>query len=87
VLYASSPVQRVIGEFVVADVLSMSPAALWRATRQGAGISREYFDHYFAGRTVGHAIGVKESFRFARPRHLEKHYGVRRPPQSFCYLD
>lgn len=87
VLYASSPVSRVIGEFVVSDILSMRPAALWQATHRGAGISRAYFDEYFAGRSLGFALKVDEPRRYRVPRVLRGHYGISRPPQSFCYLD
>jgi predicted transcriptional regulator len=87
VVYASSPVQRVIGEFVIAEILSMSPAQLWAETHHGAGITRQHFTFYFRGRSVAHAIRVAEVRLYSRPRELQKHYGVHRPPQSFCYLD
>ncbi len=87
VVYASTPVRRVIGEFRIADILSMAPDALWDVTRHGAGISHEYFHQYFEGKAVAHAIGVENARRFSRPRRLDHHYGLRTAPQSFCYLD
>jgi predicted transcriptional regulator len=87
VLYASSPVQRVIGDFQVSDILSLPPDDLWQITWSGAGISQEYFESYFRGKNLAHAIGVHNARRFARPRRLASHYGIRLPPQSFCYLD
>lgn len=87
VLYASSPVQRVVGEFEVDTVLSMAPDDLWHATWKGAGITRGYFDDYFGGREVGHALGVRLVKRYVRPRRLLQDYGVSFPPQSFMYLD
>jgi predicted transcriptional regulator len=87
VVYASSPVQRVIGVFEIEDILSMAPRDLWRATSHGAGITRDYFDRYFDGRELAYAIKVRTTRRFARPRRLDRHYGVLTPPQSFCYLE
>lgn len=87
IVYASSPMQRVIGEFEIADILSMAPHQLWRETHHGAGITRAFFDRYFEGRTLAHAIKVKATHQFTRPRRLGRDYGLSRPPQSFCYLD
>ncbi|MBA3657292.1 MAG: hypothetical protein H0W69_08060 [Gemmatimonadaceae bacterium] len=87
VVYASSPLQRVIGDFRVDRILSMSPKDLWLATHHGAGITQDYFKSYFRGRSIGHAIEVHEPRRFSRSRRLTEHYGLLRPPQSFCYLD
>ena len=86
-VYASSPVRRVVGVFGVADTLSMTPDALWHLTRNGAGISREDFRQYFEGKAVAHAIRVEKAHLFARPRRLDRHYGLITAPQSFCYLD
>ena len=86
-VYASSPIQRVIGEFTIAEILSMTPDALWGATRHGAGISEHYFRQYFNGKRVAYAIGVGRIRKFASPRGLAEHYGVRSAPQSFCYVE
>src|SRR6185312_624118 len=59
VLYASNPERKVIGEFQVEEILSLSPRALWSITREHAGIGKTDFDRYFAGSTRAHAIKVK----------------------------
>jgi predicted transcriptional regulator len=86
VIYASSPVRRVLGEFSIDSVLEHEPDELWFLTAQGAGVDREFFDDYFRGRAVGFAVKVGKPRRYARPRRLLEHYGIARPPQSFCYL-
>lgn len=85
VLYASSPVQMVVGEFDVAEIITMELSALWRRTKQYAGIRRAYFDEYFVGLTNGHALAVERFRRYRCPLHLQ-HFGISRPPQSFLYL-
>ncbi len=86
VIYASSPVCRVVGEFSIDAVLALEPTKLWFHTSRGAGVDRKFFDDYFRGRTIGFAIKVTNPKRYAKPRRLEEQYGITRPPQSFCYL-
>lgn len=86
VIYASSPVRRVVGEFSIDSVLAHEPTKLWSLTSRGAGVDREFFDEYFRGRAVAFAVKVAKPKRYARPRRLQEHYGIARPPQSFCYL-
>ncbi|MFN8091122.1 MAG: hypothetical protein U0599_02625 [Vicinamibacteria bacterium] len=87
VLYASSPTCKVVGQFTIDRVLSLSPDELWRATQHGGGIDREYFDRYFEGRDTAHALEVKQARRYRWPLCLREHLGLSRPPQSFCYID
>lgn len=86
VLYASSPVQRVIGEFRIADILSLAPSELWARTHRWSGIDRSYFDEYFREREVGFALKVENPRAYRRPLSLKHHFGITYPPQSFCYL-
>lgn len=86
VIYASSPVSRVIGEFIIDDILALEPKKLWAATAKGAGVDREFFDDYFRGCKIGFALKVHRPRRYANPLTLGEHFGLSRPPQSFCYL-
>jgi len=86
-VYASSPVQKVIGEFAVAEILEMGIRDLWRATSGWAGIDRGYFHGYFRGRAKGYALRVLRPRRFKRPLDLRRDFGISYPPQSFCYVD
>jgi predicted transcriptional regulator len=85
VVYMSSPVKQVVGEFRVEGVIADDIDALWDRTESQAGIGREKFMNYFAGRDKGYAIEIGKVKRYGRPRNLEESYGVR-PPQSFLYL-
>lgn len=86
VIYASSPVQKVIGEFQVEEVLSMEPEELWSVTCHAAGLEKEKFDEYFAGRGTAHALRVSRPQRYPEPLDLMSVCGIRRPPQSFQYI-
>lgn len=86
IIYASSPIQKVVGEFEVAEILSLDTEHLWEKTQNFSGIEKEYFDEYFVGRSVGHAIKIKKAKRYRQPLDLEETYNIKRPPQSFAYV-
>jgi predicted transcriptional regulator len=85
VVYITSPVGHVVGEFSVKDIITDDLDALWDRTEAQAGIARELFFTYFAGREVGHAIVIGKVRRYDEPLDLQESFGVR-PPQSFLYL-
>src|ERR1700733_6131011 len=85
VVYTSSPVSRVVGEFDIEAVITDTVAGLWRRTKHSAGIDRERFFSYFAGRKLGHAIAIGSVRRYPRSLDLSSNFGIR-PPQSFAYL-
>ncbi len=39
--------QKVIGEFEIADILYEETELLWQMTQQYSGISKEFYDQYF----------------------------------------
>jgi predicted transcriptional regulator len=86
VVYASSPVKRVIGEFTVGAILRLKKQALWERTKNYAGIEKQYFDLYFAGRRTGFAIKVSCPERYPAPIELEHAFNFSQPPQSFRYV-
>ena len=85
IVYASSPTQKVIGEFQIDGILSDDLQSLWQKTKKFAGIDEEYFYEYFAEKEIGYAIRIKEPVKYKKPLGLKEHYNVS-PPQSFLYL-
>jgi predicted transcriptional regulator len=85
VIYATSPVMKVVGEFGVAQVHSMNLEELWEQTMEYSGIEKHFYDSYFAGKNVGHAIEIKDARRYKNPKLL-KDYNISHAPQSFVYL-
>lgn len=86
VVYASSPVQQVIGEFEIDDIISSSPDEIWELTKKYSGISEMYFHEYFENRLVAHAIKIKNTKRYKKPMSLKEDFNVL-PPQSYLYLN
>lgn len=87
VLYASSPTRKVVGEFIIDEVLSLHLDALWGVTKDGGAIDRSYFDQYFEGLLTGYALKVKRARRYRSPLCLRTDFGITHPPQSFRYID
>lgn len=85
VVYMTSPVCRVVGEFDVKRVISEDVGKLWKRTESKAGIDGDLFFEYFAGCDVGHAIAIGDVRRYEEPLDLQETFGVR-APQSFMYL-
>lgn len=86
VVYASSPVQQVIGEFEIDNILSSDPNEIWEQTKQYSGISEDFFYDYFADREIAHAIKIKKSRKYKKPLSLKEDFNVL-PPQSYLYLN
>lgn len=87
VVYASSPVCRIVGEIEVASLITDTPENLWQKTKDKAGISEQFFFSYFSGRDKAHAIEVKAFHPYEEHINLKDKYPSLVPPQSFCYIE
>lgn len=85
VVYASSPVKKVIGEFIIDDILHLRIEELWDKTKNEAGISKEQFLQYFYGKEFGYAIKVGYVKKYNKGQGIEN-FGFTHPPQSFYYI-
>src|SRR5690242_20167348 len=71
VVYASSPVRKVIGEFEIERIITDDLDALWEATKLHAGINKDYFDRYFTEKEQGIAIQIKSVKSYEKPLCLK----------------
>ena len=85
VVYASSPVQQVIGEFEIDEILTSSPEDIWEMTKQYSGISEGFFYEYFSNKQIAYAIKIKRTKKYKKPLSLKENFNVS-PPQSYLYL-
>lgn len=86
VVYASSPMQKVIGEFEIDTILNENIDCLWEKTKKFAGIEAKYFYQYFSDRNQGFAIKIKKVKKYKKPLCLKEDFNLT-PPQSFFYID
>lgn len=85
IVYASSPVQKVIGEFKIKSIISDAPYSVWLQTKMYSGINKEYFDNYFLNRDIAHAIHIGDIKIYQIHKTLSS-FGLKFPPQSFMYI-
>lgn len=85
VVYASSPMQKVIGEFEIESIINDNLHNLWERTKQFAGIDEKFFYQYFAEREKGFAIKIKKVTKYDKPLSLKDDFNLT-APQSFLYL-
>lgn len=86
VVYASSPVRKVVGEFAVEDILSDEVEVIWNQTAVFSGISRSFFRSYFKNREKAYAIKIGRVVKYEETRELSD-YNISMAPQSFVYLE
>ncbi len=81
-VYASAPVSMIIGEFQPVDVVSGTPAEVWNKTRQFSGITKNFFEAYYEGRSMAYAIVIQNFVEYEKPRKIPF-----QAPQSYRYVD
>lgn len=84
IVYASSPVQQVIGEFEIEEVLNYDLSTLWDLTQEFSGISEKFYYEYFTNKEQGFAIKIKKTRKYRTPKSLRTDFNLS-PPQSFAY--
>ena len=87
VVYASSPVQKIIGYFEVSHIQEGSPQELWSHYGKVGGASQKEFRAYYALSAQGVAIGVGKICVLQNPLPLTALCNSLTPPQSFTYLN
>ena len=88
ILYASSPVQRIIGYFSPGQIIEDTPQDLWRRVGHLSGIdSRERFLEYFSEKETGYAIEIDSPTRLQRPIDPRELLDDFQAPMSFKYVN
>lgn len=85
-IYATSPVKRVVGEFEIVDILTDDVDEIWNKTREYSGISKSFYQSYFHNRKVANAIQIGRVEIYQNFKHLSD-FNIKNAPQSFCYVD
>lgn len=89
IVYASSPIKKILGIVEVNRVNVASPADTWQKTKQFAGIERKDFQEYFSDRDVAYSIEIEPDAiillqKEINPKDVDPNFQV---PQSFRYVD
>lgn len=86
-IYASAPIQKLVGIVQVSDIIRAKPTKLWGyCSKRGGGLSKSELTAYFNGKDTGVAVLLQDAKRFAQgidPKRVIKDFS---PPQSFRYM-
>lgn len=88
-IYASSPIQALIGTAVVFDIVESSPEKVWEEYKDVGGIDHDQFNSYYKDCDRAIAIRLRKPMRLqtAIPlEHLRCKWPGFHPPQQFVYL-
>jgi len=85
-IYCTRPIGLLVAEFDIADILEDAPEALWASTAEGSGISKDFFDAYFEGRSRAYALQIGELRVFDEPISPSDWFDNFSPPQSYMYV-
>ncbi len=88
-VYATLPVQQLVGVARIEQILVASPSQLWNQTAGRAGVTHDEFRAYFREAEMATGIVLAEPLRLPAPvslARLRTAWPGFRPPQSFLYL-
>ena len=70
-IYVTSPAMELRGGFRVGEVWSGTPEQVWSTVSGSAGVDKDDFDAYYAGRSIAYALEVTEVWQYANPVGLD----------------
>lgn len=85
VIYASTPIKRVVGEFEIDNILSDDVNTIWERTKKYSGITKDFYNSYFHNKKNANAIQIGRLTKFKKAKTLSD-YNIHQAPQSFCYI-
>lgn len=87
VIFATSPVQRIVAVAAIEEVQETSVNGLWTLAKEfGGGLTRQELRNYFTGRGLGFGIKLGDVRRLKHPQDPRNHFEGFMAPQSFRYL-
>ena len=84
-IYASRPISKIVGEFKIEKIINDTPANIWNQTKEHSGVTKSFFQKYYAGKDKGVALKIKECKKYKKavePKVIIPNFRV---PQSFIY--
>ena len=84
-IYSTVPVQKVVAEAEVEEILVESPSRLWELTHRESGIDKAFFDKYFENKEEAVAYKLTNVKAYKRPKKLQE-LGIKTAPQSYQYV-
>jgi predicted transcriptional regulator len=87
-IYASSPIQALIGYAIIKDISFLFTNELWEKYGSQSNVNKNFFDQYFKNTNQGFAIHLINPIHLKRTiplKELKEKYNIC-APQSYRYL-
>lgn len=84
-IYASSPISKIIGEFQIDKIVHLEIDELWKVVKDKAEVDKDFFDEYFNRKNKGYAIGIRNVKKYKKNIDIIEEFGIK-APQSFAYI-
>lgn len=86
IIYATSPIMKVVGEAEIEDILIGAPEMIWELTSKKSGIDKCFFEQYYKNKTKAVAYKLKNVVKYSSPKTLND-FGIHNAPQSYQYIN
>lgn len=84
IVYEAKGCGKIIGELSVSETIEGSPEEVWLQTKDIAGIDKDSFLSYYAGKRKAVAYVIDSYNRYEKYRPLSD-FGVSKPPQNYIW--
>ena len=85
IVYSSSPIQKVVGELKIKQVLYDKKTIIWNKTNKYGGITKIKYDNYYENCDYAVAYEIEKAILYNKQKDL-KDFNVRTAPQSYVYI-
>ena len=85
IVYSSSPIQKVVGELKIKQVLYDKKTIIWNTTYKRGGITKIKYDKYYENCDYAVAYEIEKAILYDKQKDL-KNFNVRMAPQSYVYI-
>ena len=85
IVYSSYPVQKIIGELIIKNVLFDKKDIIWNKTKEYGGIDKDKYDKYYVNCEYAVAYEIEKAIPYDNQKEL-KDYGIKAAPQSYVYI-
>ena len=85
VIYASSPIKKIIGEVSIIGIIKGETDEVWMLTEQNGGITKKDYKDYYKNKKYAVAYKLGQVIVYEEPIDISE-IGLTYVPQSFAYI-
>lgn len=85
IVYSSSPIQKVVGELKIKQVLYDKKNIIWNKTNKYGGITKTKYDKYYENYDYAVAYEIEKEILYNKQKDL-KDFNVKTAPQTYVYI-